>query len=506
MAGEIYQANWESLGNYRAPEWLADAKFGIWPHWGIYSVPAFSGEHAAEWYGRWMYTVQKGELPPPPECGRHRANEHWDAFAPPFVEYHTKKYGAPKEFGYHDFIPMWQAEKWDPEEWGDLATRAGAKYFCMMGMHHDGFALYDSELTRWKATNMGPKRDLMGEMSKVIRRRGLKLAVSNHFAWNYEFFGFYHRNGFAAGQEDLADFYSHGKVDAAYLKRWWERTTELVTKTDCDLYYFDWGWNRDPWRADGWHEKFAAFYYNYALQAGKGSFGDPGVALAVKVKDFPAHTAIREVERGQMAGIQPHLWQTDTSISCHSWGYSENDEYRSATQLLGTLLDIVSKNGVMLLNFGPKADGSVVDEYRQPLLEMGAWLAVCGEAVYATRPYAVYGEGPSTQETVRKEDHEMVYGKDDIRFTCSKGRTILYATALAWPGATMLIKTLKGAALDDLKRVELLGVNESLKWQATPNGLAVTMPPQPPYQHAYPLKLTFGKEVPGAAKKGTLAI
>ena len=494
LSGEFYQPDWESLGDYEVPEWYQDAKFGIWPHWGIYSVPAYRGDHAAEWYGRWIYCQKKGEIPAG-QKGRMR-NDYYEARGLKTAAFHRETYGDPREFGYHDLADLWKAEKWDPDAWAQLAVDAGAKFFCMMGMHHDGFSLWDSDLTDWDSVERGPQRDLVGEMRDAVRLRGLKFGVSNHFAWNHEFFGFYHRNGFSMGEKDLAGFYSEGVVDEAYLKRWWKRTTELVDKSDCDLYYFDWGWNKPPWREENFHARFAAYLYNKGIETGKGSFGSPGMVLCSKRNDVPTHAGVRDLERRQMSDIQKDVWQTDTSISIYSWGYSTEDEYRSADQLLDSLIDTVSKNGVMMLNFGPKADGTVPPEYKQPLLDMGAWLKVCGEAIYATRPYSVFGEGPALKDQRSQHDHHTVYTGEHIRFTRNKENNVLYATALGWPGEKMVIKSLADADLSQIKSIRLLGLEDDLKWKKSKQGLEITMPEQPAYGMAYPVRIQFSEILP----------
>ncbi len=485
--GERYSADWESLANYEVPEWYQDAKFGIWPHWGVYSVPAFRGDHAAEWYGRWIHCVEKGKTRLDKK-GRV-LSDFFEARGMKAAKLHRERYGDPTEFGYHDLVDLWKAEKWDADAWAELAVDAGAKFFCMMGMHHDGFGLYDSDLTRWDSVDKGPKRDFVGEMRRAVRKRGLNFGVSNHFAWNYEFFGFYHRNGFDKGQEELNDFYSRGVVDDAYLERWWKRTTELVDKSDCDLYYFDWGWNKPEWREKNYHARFAAYLYNKGIETGKGTLGSPGMVLCTKRKDVPEHCGVRDLERRQMTDIQPNVWQTDTSISIYSWGYSTEDEYRSADQLIDSLIDIVSKNGVMMLNFGPRADGTVPPEYKQPLLDMGAWLKICGESIYATRPYEIFGEGPELVGQRQHHDHHTVYTGEHIRYVRSKDSMTLYATALDWPGKTMTLKALPASDTDRIQSVQLLGVDKNLSWRKTPKGVEIDLPSQPAYGMAYPVRL-----------------
>ena len=374
-----YEPTKESLDNCEIPEWYQDAKFGIWPIWGVYSVPAYRGDHAAEWYGIWMHCVEKEpetiKLSP-----KKRWNDYYDLLSIEFIAHHNKTYGSPSEFGYHDFMPMWKAEKWNPDEWAKLTADSGAKFLCMMGTFHDGISLYDSDYTEWDTVDKGPKRDLCAEMKKALYARGLKFGISNHFAWNSSFFKYYHNNGYAKGQDEYADLYSKGVVDEDYLQRWWNRTAEMVDKCQPDLYYFDLGWHGQPWFDGQYHEKFAAYYYNRAIEWGRGTYGKPGVVLNSKFAPMTSY-AVRDLERGKMNKIQSRVWQTDTSISVHSWGYSTVDEYYSSDELIDTFIDIVSKNGVMMLAYGPKADGTVPDEYYQRLMDMGRWLKVNGEAI-----------------------------------------------------------------------------------------------------------------------------
>ena len=271
-----------------------------------------------------------------------------------------------------------------------------------------------------------------------------------------------------------------------------------MDKLQPDLYYFDWGWNKDPWRKANYHARFTSHLYNMGVSTGKGRLGSPGVVLCAKRNDIPEDCAIRDLERKQMDDIQKHVWQTDTSISVHSWGYSTEDEYRSGDQLLDSLIDIVSKNGVMMLNFGPKADGTVPPEYKQPLLEMGKWLKVCGEAIYSTRPYLIYGEGPKLKDQRKVKDHLFEYTGKHIRFTRNKNNDVLYATALAWPGETMTIRCFAKGKFDvaRLQTVRLLGTSDPLEWVQDSEGLRISMPNDPGYGNAYPVRIQFKGEIP----------
>lgn len=482
-----YEPNAESLTQYKVPDWYLDAKFGIWAIWGVYSVPAYRGTHAAEWYGRWMYCVDDGK--PRPE-GQRVTTESFDTYGLDTAAYHRKTYGDPGEFGYKDFVPMFKAEKWDPEAWAQLAEDSGAKFFTMISEFHDGFAMYDSSYTRWNSVDMGPRRDITGELAQAVRKRGLKFGVSNHLAWNTSFFQFNHRNGFDA--PEAPDLYSVPDPGEAELERWWNRTVELAEKYKPDLYYFDWGWNSkfyEPKRM-----AFASFFYNQAIKNGQGQFGDPGVVLNYKVEGtLPKGSAVLDLERGRLNYIRDMAWQTDTSISDYSWGYATEDRYKSPRQLIHMLVDIVSKNGVLMLAFGPKADGTVPDEYRLPLLAMGDWLKVNGEAIYGTRPWRIHAEGPNAYGAGKRYKGFSTAPSDnpiDLRFT-RKGDT-LYAICLSWPGKGFTFDTLLVDQVKPGAKATLLGHGE-IGFEVVDRRLAVRISgveeKQMPCSHAYVIKL-----------------
>ena len=493
-----YEANWDSIAqSYKVPEWYQDAKFGIWPHWGVYSVPAFGGGGPAEWYGRYMHCVEKGpDVRPKKNDPTTILNRFYDSRGLKVAKHHLETYGGPEKFGYHDFVDQWKAEKFDADEWAQMTVDSGAKFFCMMAQHHDSFSLYDSEHTQWDSVDKGPKRDLCQEIKDAVKKRGLKFGVSNHMAWNSSFFAYYHNNGHAKrpGQEKYRDLYSSGVQDSAYLDRWWKRTTEAVDKLQPDLYYFDWGWHGKPFTDAKYHQRFASYFYNKAIEQGKGVDGGPGVVMCSKFRDDPPNCVIRDLERGRMSNIQTNVWQTDTSISVHSWGYSADDEYFSVDYLVDQLIDIVSKNGVLMLNFGPKADGTVAAEYKERLLGMGSWLKVCGDAIYATRPFHIYGEKPNKEE--------LAAGATEIRYTRSKDNSILYAIALAWPGEKFTLSKLKQDKFQtaSIKSIRLLGTNDSLSWNQDKTGIHVTMPIRPDYEFAFPIAIQFDGEIPKLAR------
>jgi alpha-L-fucosidase len=470
-----FEPTWESLKQYRAPKWYVDGKFGIFIHWGVYAVPAFGNE----WYPRNMY--QQGT---------------------PEFEHHLATYGPHAQFGYKDFIPQFRAERYDAGRWADLFIRSGAKYVVPVAEHHDGFAMYDSALSNWTAAKMGPCRDVVGELAAAVRERGLVFGVSSHRAEHWWFMDGgrkfpsdvqdpRYQDFYGPAQPAPADFASldQGAPDEAYLEDWLTRTCELVDAYRPQLVWFDW-WIQQRAFAP-YLQRFAAHYYN------RGDEWGLGVAINHKFDAFPEGTAVFDVERGQLSETRASFWQTDTAICMNSWGYVKDRQYKTPTSVLHDLVDIVSKNGSLLLNIGPRPDGTIPEEEEQTLLAIGAWLSVNGEAVYGTRPWRVYGEGPTAVEGGTFNDTKRgAFTSEDVRFT-SKGEA-LYATCFGWPeskgegGPAWTIRTLKPEA-GRVTAASLLGSAEPLRWSQGAEGLRVEAPAARPCEHAYTLKLSLAK-------------
>ncbi len=457
-----FEADWTSLKAYKVPEWYLDAKFGIFIHWGVYSVPAFG----SEWYPRDMYILDGA-----------------------VYKHHVATYGPQSKFGYKDFIPSFTAARFDAGRWAALFKQAGAKYVVPVAEHHDGFPMYDCSFTDWSAAKMGPKRDVIGELAAAVRKEGLHFGASSHRAEHWWFY-----NGGRAFPSDVQDpkyanFYGPAQPDKtqpneAYLNDWLARTSEIVDKYHPELVWFDW-WIEQP-VFQPYLKKFAAFYYNRGTQWGSGA------VINYKNKSFPEQAAVLDIERGKLDATRTLFWQTDTSVSTKSWGYIKNDQYRTAASLIGDLVDIVSKNGSLLLNIGPRADGTIPEEEAAVLLEMGRWLGVNGEAIYGTRPYPVFGEGPtrvvggSFKDTASKP-----FTAEDIRFTTKNGA--LYAIFLAWPENGKV--TIRSLGTDSAKggrpihSAALLGSPAKLRWRQEAGGLVVDLPAQKPCDYAYALRL-----------------
>jgi len=470
IAAGPFKAEWESLKAYQVPAWYEDGKFGIFIHWGVYSVPAFGNE----WYPRNMYRQGTPEF-----------------------QHHVATYGPHAQFGYKDFIPQLTAANFDANSWAELFAKSGAKFVVPVAEHHDGFAMYDTALSEWNAMQMGPKRDILGELAAATRKHDMVFGLSSHRAEHWWFFnagtqfdsdvrdprnlGLY---GPAQTEpSDLQSLNSAERPDQAFLDDWLARTCELIDKYQPQLIWFDWWIQHEAFEPSLC--RFAAYYYNRGAEWGR------GVAVNHKYKAFPEGAAVFDIERGQVSDIYPHFWQNDTSVAKNSWGYSKNQDYKTVDSLVDDLVDVVSKNGALLLNVGPRPDGTIPEEEQQMLLEIGEWLALNGEAIYGTRPWKVFGEGPTqVSEGAFTDTKRAPFTGQDIRFT-AKGADF-YATMLAWPGEQVTIHSLAASAgLWDrtIDAVHLLGHSEALDWSLGEDGLTVDLPATAPCQHAFVLKI-----------------
>lgn len=473
-----FRPDWESLQQYEAPEWYRDAKFGIFIHWGVYSVPAFG----SEWYPRLMYV--KGS---------------------PEYKHHIATYGPQDKFGYKDFIPMFKAEHFDPAAWADLFKRAGAKYVVPVAEHHDGFAMYDSGLSDWTVAKMGPHRDTTGELARAVRAAGLHFGVSSHRVEHNFFLGpgrtipsdvndpqyamlYGPAHNWLANERGTPLNNDFTYVSNAWASDWLSRAAELVEKYHPDIVYFDWWIGQASIRPN--LTRFAAFYYNSSLK-----YGDHVGVINYKDYAMRERSAVLDLERGELGDIRPQPWQTDTSVSNKSWGYIQNDTFKSPEFVVHQLIDIVSKNGNLLLNVGPRSDGTIPEDVQQVLLDVGAWLNVNGEAIYDTRPWRVYGEGPTKVEAGSFNDTNLrPYTPEDFRFV-TKG-DLLYAIGLVWPpdGEAVIHSLAPTVGDEPVQSVALLGGGSKLQFQQRADGLHVHLPGQPPAKYAYALRVTFAAQ------------
>ncbi len=453
-----YKPEMESLKQYTCPDWFRDAKFGIWAHWGPQSVPM-----DGDWYARGMYEPGNGHY-----------------------TYHTAHYGHPSEFGYKDIIPLWKAEKWDPDRLMKLYKDAGAHYFVSMGTHHDNFFLWNSKLHRWNAVNMGPHRDVVGDWQKAAHKQGLKFGVSEHLGASFTWFQSSHRSdkgGPKAGipydgadpkYQDLYHFPAEAGDTGWYSnnpkwqKQWYSEIQELVDNYHPDLLYSDGG---VVFGNEVGLSMIAHLYNSSAARNG-------GKAQVIyNCKQVSDGRWVEDLERGIMPRIDPHPWQTDTSIG--DWFYNRNWKFRPVSWVVHTLVDNVSKNGNLLLNVVQRPDGTLGPEVEDMLHEMAKWRAVHGEAIFASRPWQIYGEGAvNAKGGSFKEDY--TYSDKDIRFT-TRGAN-LYALALGWPSDNQIvIRSLAkpaGQNINHISNISLLGYTGKITWKQSAEALVVKLPSQ----------------------------
>lgn len=490
------RADWQSFADvYRVPEWFRDAKFGIWSHWGPQCVP-----EAGDWYGRLMYVP---------------GHPHYD--------HHLRNYGHPSRTGFLDIIGRWKAEAWEPEALMARYVKAGARYFISMACHHDNLDTYDSAHHAWNTTRVGPKRDIVGTWEKIARAAGMRFGVSNHasHAWHwwqtgygydaegpmkgrrYDAYWLRKRHGRGTWWEGLdpQELYTgpafvppggidsqaemnawHDKRDGqwmehapsqnpAFVRKWLLRQKDLVEKYRPDMVYFD--DYRLPFGQTGLEA--VAHYYNCSLDWHRAI---DVVVTAKRLSPFQRHAIVEDVERGFMEGNQPVPWQTDTCIG--QWHYDrglyERNGYKSAKEVIQRLCDVVSKNGCLLLSIPQRGDGSIDSEEEKVLDGLTQWFAANGEAIYGTRPWRVFGEGPTKPpEGMQNEGEAKPFTAQDVRFTAGKG--VLNAFFLDWPEGEGEIASLGRRALPNarVERVELAG-GRPLKFEQDGEALRIRLP------------------------------
>lgn len=473
-----FQPTMESLTNYSCPEWFRDAKFGIWAHWGPQAVPM-----EGDWYARKMY--QQGS---------------------PDYKDHLARYGHPSTNGWKDIIPLWKAEQWDPRRLMALYKKAGARYFVSMGVHHDDFFLWNSPLHKWNAVNYGPHRDVVGVWQRAAKKQGLPFGVSEHLGASFTWFQDSHKSdhtgpltgvpydGANSNYWDLYHFPAEPGDTGWYSKnprwqqQWFNEIKELVDNYHPDLLYSD---GPVPFGNEVGLSLIADLYNDNIKHHG-------GRLEAVyNCKQTSGGRWVQDFERGVNGGINPYPWQTDTSIG--DWFYNRHWKYQPLSWTVHMLVDITSKNGNLLLNVVLRPDGSLDPEVETMLHQMADWTTVNGEAIYGTRPWLIFGEGP-TQVKGGAFKENFQYTAKDIRFT-TKGKT-LYAIALGWPdGGKLTIKSLAktgDADMNKIERLELLGHKGKLQFEQTADGLVVTLPAAKLSDLTCSLKITGSKLKPVA--------
>ena len=464
----------ESLKQYQYPEWFRDAKFGIWSHWGPQAVP-----RQGDWYARRMYQEKDSAY-----------------------KYHLKHYGHPSEFGYKDIIPLWKAERWDPDKLMELYKKAGAKYFVSMGTHHDNFFLWNSKLNKWNAVNMGPKKDVVGIWQQAAKKQGLKFGVSEHLGASFTWFQTAHgsdKEGPKAGVPydgtnlDNQDLY-HAKATAddkewltknpAFQLEWYRSIKELVDNYQPDLLYSD---SRMPFEDVG--RTLISHFYNQDIAKNNGK-----LEAVYTCKQISGGLWVEDVERGVKDTVSQYPWQTDTSIG--DWYYRTNQKYKTSTEVIQMLVDIVSKNGNLLINVVQTPEGDLEPDMLKILEEIGIWTAANGEGIYGSRPWKIFGEKPADkpEKKLGRFDEKFGYSSKDIRFT-TKGN-ILYAYCLGKPESDIMIKSLAKSGKSGDKPVAsitMVGSKEKISWKQTAVALVIKKPETMPAWQVIGFKIEFKK-------------
>jgi alpha-L-fucosidase len=465
--GDPFQPTRASLQSYAVPEWFRDAKFGIWSHWGPQSAI-----EDGDWYARLMY-VEGSEQ----------------------YRYHLTNFGHPSKVGYKDVVGIWKADKWDPDHLMSLYKKAGAKYFVSMGVHHDNFDLWDSKYTRWNSVNMGPKRDVVGTWRNAALKQGLRFGVSEHLWISYKWFAVSHgadKVGPLAGVSydgvdpanadlyhdadcaryvDKLDWNDDG-IPETWKRHYLDRMTDLIDKYQPDILYTD---GHLPFEEYGM--RMVSRLYNVSAQRHSGN--TEAVYMSKENTDCAIGTCLLDHERGVADGIAANPWQTDTCIG--QWHYKRGQRYKTSKKVIDLLVDIVSKNGNLLLNFPLPNSGELDSNEIRVLQGITAWMEVNSEGIYGTRPWKIYGEGPSTLQKVEagnfNEDKQKDLTAEDIRFT-KKGSAI-YAFVMGKPEIAVVnaLGLWSPQNSGKIQRVQILGHEGDLQWEQDDESLRVKVPP-----------------------------
>jgi alpha-L-fucosidase len=479
LAGEgPYKPTWESLLQYEAPEWYRDAKFGIWAHWTPQCVP-----EAGDWYARNMYMEGSDQY-----------------------KFHLEHFGHPSRFGYKELCSQWTLLEWEPDALIDRFKKAGAKLFLTVANHHDGFDCWNSKHHPWNAINLGPHRDILGGWAAAARKQGLRFGVTVHQARNWWWFQTAHgadKAGASAGvayDGDLTAADSRGQwwdgldpqrlysvkhpenalPDISYVKNFYDRTRDLIDQHEPDLLYFD-----NSLLPLGWAGmNVGSYFYNQNVKTHR---GDLEAVLNIKqVPDRLAKAVVADYERGLTSDIMPYPWQSETCLG--DWHYKralftqegEYGGYLPPRDVIHWLIDTVSKNGTFILNIPGRANGTIDAKEVAVLDRITDWMQMNGEAIYETRPWKIWGEGPNVVKSGSFQGNSVrSLSVKDIRFTRNKANTVLYAIALGWPTEAMLIRSLGKSATTQpgkISNVQLVGTDLKVAWKQMSDGLRVELP------------------------------
>lgn len=468
-----FEPTWESLRQYQCPDWFRDAKFGIWSHWGPQSVPMYG-----DWYARQIYV------------------EGTDQY-----RYHLRKYGHPSKFGWKDVVKLWKAEKFDPDGLMDLYIRAGAKYFVAQAAHHDNFHNWNSSHHRWNSVSMGPGRDIVASWAEAARKRGLPFGFSEHIGATFNWYrpakgadkaGPYAGVHYDGSDPAYEDFYLPNRdapewnVEWYTSNPWWHEKWYTYIKELIDLYQPDLLYSDGGVPFSSYSLNAIAHLYNTSARLHRGT---NQAVYTQKDRSSEVFTVgVLDIERSQLPGIFPYVWQTDTSVG--DWFYNVRDIYKTPAQVTETMVDIVSKNGNLLLNIPQRPDGTLDDECVYILESMASWMNVNGEGIYGTRPWTAAGEGSSQVVIEGFKEDAVPWTVEDFRFT-AKGNQV-YAFQMKWPeGGKTVIRSLAKGKVPNVSAVKVLGFDGPVKFEQTSRGLALDLPELKPTDFVQCYRVSF---------------
>ena len=462
---EDYQPTWESLNGHGIPDWFRDGKFGLYAHWGIYAAPGFGNE----WYGKWMYDPS------------HEIHQR-----------HVERFGSPARYGYKDFIADFTAEHYDADEWAELFSESGADYAGFSLAHHDGFGLWDSDVYRWNAGKMGPKRDLYGELAAALRRLDMRLVAPFHIIrgfnwflpgwnqWEQQFDAAAVQRGIEEGWDlfdpEYADFYWVQQTSdyADFFDQWQRKVREVIDKYQPDLMWFDGG----KFREDGTESvalELLAHYLNQGKRLGKDVVVLNKLPVSMQYNFHPDFGVINFEKGRDRPADYARAWNDDMRIGDQSWGWVEGQRYESARIILSKLIDCVARGGSLMLSLSPKVDGTIPAGQREPLLQAGEWLRLNGAAIYGTRTWTTQAEGETEKLFEHRNNHRFwVYDQcnaDDRRYTRSKDGKTVYAMTLGIPRGEVTFEAL--AQPRAVESVSLLESDAPVTWTQTDSGLTI---------------------------------
>lgn len=461
-----FEETWESLAtNNREPEWFKDAKFGIYFHWGVYSVPAFDNE----WYPRWMYVPNR---------------KNWSGQV---FDFHEKNFGPLSKFNYHDFIPMFTAEHFNAAEWAELFKKSGARFAGQVAQHHDGFAMWDSKINPWNAKEMGPQKDILGELFTELKKRDMQTIATFHHArllqryatdtaawakntpdpgWNSHYP--YHPD-YITSTTDAKLKLLYGNIPAEEFHDYWlHQINEVVNKYAPDILWFDSWLDEIP---ENYRQRMTAHHFNTAVLRRQQPI------IIYKQEDLPANVGILDMEQGGKTELSDDYWLTDITISYGSWCYTNGQTYKTPSLVIRNMIDVWSKKGIVLLNISPKADGTIPREQQKILKTIGQWIDKHKEAIYETRAYNIFGYGNAKFEAniFGGQTSTIEYNQNDIRFTQSKDKKQLYIFSLGQPSPNTEID-IRTPIESKIKRVSVLGSGIDTKWSINEKKLTIITP------------------------------